>query len=171
MTENRYSIREATANDLPAIARSLAWAIEWRSPTLTESAEGVIHRTGRDYLLEGWGRGGDVAFVAHVAGTPVGAAWCRRWTEEQHSYGYVDAATPEIAIGVEPEWRGCGVGSALLAALVDAATLRGIARLSLSVESDNPAMALYEKSGFARLELVVDSWTMVKDLEALTSPV
>jgi hypothetical protein len=31
-------------------------------------------------------------------------------------------------------------------------------------------MALYEKSGFSRLELIIDSWTMVRDLEALAPP-
>jgi ribosomal protein S18 acetylase RimI-like enzyme len=79
-------------------------------------------------------------------------------------------ATPEIAIGVEPEWRGCGVGSELLEALVGAATARGIVRLSLSVETDNPAMGLREKSWFSRLEFIIDSWMMVRDLEALAPP-
>lgn len=46
----------------------------------------------------------------------------------------------------------CGVGSALMAGLVDFAAANGFAQLELQVRSDNArAIALYEKFGFRRL--------------------
>jgi ribosomal protein S18 acetylase RimI-like enzyme len=156
------SCREARAADLPALRSALAWAIEWRLPALTASPEDVIRDTGHGYLLDEWGRKGDAAVVADTSAGTVGAAWYRYWTDGLHSYGFVDAATPELGVGIDPAWRRRGVGTALLDALLGIASRSGIARVSLSVEGDNPAMALYERLGFVRLELVEASWTMIR---------
>jgi RimJ/RimL family protein N-acetyltransferase len=55
----------------------------------------------------------------------------------------------EIAIAIAHEWRGRGVGSALLAAAIEWARGRGLHKLSLSVFPHNAAaIALYRKLGF-----------------------
>lgn len=52
-------------------------------------------------------------------------------------------------IGVEPEYRGQGLGELLLVALFDEALRRGAASLTLEVRvSNEPAQALYRKYGF-----------------------
>ena len=120
--------------------------------------------------LEGWGRAGDVAVVAldPEDGRRVGAAWYRLMTSEKPGYGFVDASTPELAIGVVPEARGRGVGGALLPALMDVARGDGFGALSLSVRRNNAAaVSLYEKNGFVRVaEIGFDhpSWAMKVDL-------
>ncbi|MEX1071576.1 MAG: GNAT family N-acetyltransferase, partial [Anaerolineales bacterium] len=68
-------------------------------------------------LTRDWGRTGDRAIIAEIDGRPMGAAWFRFWTDTEHSYGYVDAAIPELGIGVRAEQRGRGVGRKLLRAL------------------------------------------------------
>jgi GNAT superfamily N-acetyltransferase len=73
-------------------------------------------------------------------GDPIGAAWVRH---VDRGYGFVDAETPELAIAVTPAWRGRGVGSALLGALLDT-----VPRCSLSVDARNRARRLYERVGF-----------------------
>jgi GNAT superfamily N-acetyltransferase len=164
MTESGFGVRIASADDLDALRLALAYAIEWRSAMLGATAEDLIRDTGHCYLLEGWGRAGDVAVVAEVGHRAVGAAWYRFWDDSVHSYGYVDSVTPELGVGVDPAFRGRGVGTALLAALIDVATDRGVRRLSLSVEGENPAMCLYVWLGFVRLAPLDASWTMVKEL-------
>lgn len=55
----------------------------------------------------------------------------------------------DIGMAVARDWRGRGVGSALLAAAVDWARDRGLHKLSLSVFPHNDAaIALYRKHGF-----------------------
>lgn len=156
-----HIIRAATPNDPPAISAALAWAIDWRAPQPAPPEERIA-QTGHAYLLAEWGRSGDAAVVAEVAGHPVGAAWVRLWSDVTHSYGYIDASIPELGIGVAPQWRGRGIGEALLRALLAQAQEQGVAAISLSVESDNPAMQLYEKLGFERYEQVNNAWTMLR---------
>ena len=55
----------------------------------------------------------------------------------------------EIGMAVAREWRGHGVGSALLAAAIEWPRERGLHKLSLSVFPHNAAgIALYRKFGF-----------------------
>jgi len=55
----------------------------------------------------------------------------------------------EIGMMVTAEWRGRGVGSALVAAAIDWARGRGLHKLALSVFPHNhAAIALYRKFGF-----------------------
>ncbi len=62
----------------------------------------------------------------------------------QTSFGF-----GELGMAVDREWRGLGVGSALLAAAIEWARERGLHKLSLTVFAQNAAaIALYDKFGF-----------------------
>ena len=116
-------------------------------------------------LLSGWGRRGDRGVVAEEGGRPLGAAWYRLWTTESHSYGFVDAATPELGIAVAPVCRRQGIGRALLTELIARARADRLPALSLSVSPLNPARALYESLGFQKVGGSGTSWTMRLALE------
>jgi len=143
-------------------------AVCWRPGAPRPPREEVLSESRTPRYLEGWGRPGDAAVVAVDPdnGGGVGAAWYRLFPPEAPGYGFVDAATPEVAIGVARDWRGRGVGGALLDALKSEAKSGGFDALSLSVEPENgAAVRLYERRGFVRL--LVDhegSWTMKADL-------
>ena len=63
---------------------------------------------------------------------------------EQTPFGF-----GEIGMLVASEWRGRGVGSALIEAAIECARERGLHKLSLSVFAHNTAaIALYHKFGF-----------------------
>ena len=101
--------------------------------------------------VAGWGRRGDDAVVAIDEFQPVGAAWFRLFEADEPGYGFVDENTPELTIAIVPSRRGKGLGEQLLISLLDRAREEGYARISLSVEADNPAIRLYEQHGFAKV--------------------
>ncbi|NOX24325.1 MAG: GNAT family N-acetyltransferase [Actinobacteria bacterium] len=81
--------------------------------------------------------------IAEDAGERIGAAWVRLLQGDDRGYGHVDDDTPELSVAVRPQWRNRGVGTALLLRL-----LENLPRVSLSVDSRNPAVRLYEQLGF-----------------------
>lgn len=127
----------------------------------------VIDRPEIARYVSGWGRDGDIGFVAVDAGSgePIGAAWLRLLRGDERGYGYVDDETPELGMAVLPEHRGCGVGSELLGRLLRAAATV-YRSVCLSVSAENPAVRLYERAGFRRVRECGDSLTMLKSLGA-----
>ncbi len=75
--------------------------------------------------------------VVEVDGRPAGRLYVHR--------GPSDIRIMDVALA--PEYRGRGIGAALLRALVDEAEASG-RKLSIHVEVNNPARALYERLGF-----------------------
>jgi GNAT superfamily N-acetyltransferase len=99
--------------------------------------------------LAGWKRRDDIGIVATIDGRPIAAAWCRVLPASEPGYGYVDDQTPELSIGVERDWRGRGIGTLLLRALLREAARAGHRAISLSVSAENAAaLRLYRKLGF-----------------------
>ena len=157
-------IRPAGPGDLPFLEAMLIEAFFWDPavprPGLTE----VRRQPGFAKLLAGWGREGDRALVSEENGVPVGAAWFRLWTEDDHSYGFAGEEIPEIAIAIDPAHRSQGIGRLLLDALIQAAREDGFSALSLSVSPANQARYLYERAGFHRVGESGASWTYVLTL-------
>ena len=96
------------------------------------------------YIADFGTRPGDRCIVAEAAGKVVGAAWCRIMAD----YGHIDNDTPSLAISLLPEYRGQGIGTQLLNGLLLLLRERGYRRASLSVQKENPALRLYQRTGF-----------------------
>ena len=103
----------------------------------------------------------DFCLVALVDDVIVGAAWSRNGC----SYGKVDDTTPELAISLYPEYRNKGIGSRLLASLLETLTEKGFGKVSLSVDKTNYAVKMYRKLGFATIEEREHDYLMVKNLK------
>ena len=154
--------RIATPADMPFLQRMLYEAAYWRPGIERPSLDTAFTDPELSKLLQDWGQPGDAAIVAtDGADVPLGAAWYRYWREADHSYGFVDESTPEVAIGVEAAHRGEGVGGFLLDVLLAHARSENVSQLSLSVEKDNSALRLYERKGFAIVGEVENAWTMM----------
>lgn len=96
------------------------------------------------YVQDFGTRPGDFCLAAEADGKAVGAAWWRI-TED---YGHLDNHTPSLAISLLPEYRGLGIGTQLLRALLLLLRENGYRRVSLSVQKENPALRLYQRMGF-----------------------
>jgi ribosomal protein S18 acetylase RimI-like enzyme len=136
-------VRAADGADLPFLWSMLACAVHWREHSPPADVPGGVTR-----YLDGWGREGDSALVAIERDTRIGAAWYRLFSGDQPGYGFVSDEIPELTLAVSAPFRRRGVGRDLLTALVERAREAGFRSLSLSVESDNPVLALYEQAGF-----------------------
>ncbi len=80
-----------------------------------------------------------------------GAAWIRLFREYDAPNAYVDEMTPILTIGVKPEFRGQGIGTAMLDQLLqEAAAL--YEQISVSIVHDSAAIRFYERFGFVRVE-------------------
>lgn len=128
-------------------------AVCWRLGESWPPRDEILSQGRLPRYVEDWGQPHDTAAIAvdSAEGRGIGAAWYRLFPENASGYGFVDASTPEVAIGVVPGWQGRSVVGALLDTLLGAAKFRGFAALSLSVEPDNPAARLYERKGFVGL--------------------
>ena len=138
-------------------------AFFWRPDGPAGDVQSVLARPEVAHYIRGWPKPGDLGVVAED-GPPVGAAWLRLLPEDDRGYGFVDAETPELGVGVVPTHRGRGIGSLLLEALVVSAREQRYDAMSLSVELDNPARRLYERCGFQVVGAVDGSLTMLLPL-------
>ena len=163
-------LRTAGRDDLELLRRLLFEAAFWRPDAARPPLEQALADPALARYVEGFGRPGDFGVVADEGAGPLGAAWWRRFRADAPGYGFVDEATPEISVAVLAAHRGRGIGTELLEALEREARGRHIDRLSLSVERDNPAAALYERLGFRPLRCRGDALTMVIELDRPSTP-
>ena len=136
-SEPTWSIRLATAEDLEPALDVLAAVAEERMYIGTEPP------VDRDRRLEKWrallDNPKEAMFVAVSEDRVVGNGDIK-W-----------AGVSELGMAILPEWRGKGIGSALLEALLAWAEANDSHKMELRVWPHNEAaIALYEKFGFER---------------------
>jgi len=139
----------------------------WRPRAPVVSVDEVMGRLEFAHYVKGWPKPGDLGEIAEEEG-PIGAAWLRVFSEDDPGFGFVDAQTPELGMGVVTPHRGRGVGAELLGAVIADAADAGLPGISLSVERDNYAARLYERFGFRRVGEVGGSFTMLLRFEGST---
>lgn len=141
-------IRPLRADEVPFLRDMLYAALAWNPKRRLPPKALLLRLPQLTMFYKGWGRPGDTGLVAEVDGRPVGLVWYRFFTEERHGEGFVDEATPEVAIAVVDGQRGGGIGTALMEAVHAHARANGVERISLSVDHDNPSKRLYERLGY-----------------------
>ncbi len=114
----------------------------------------------QEYIIEFGCSKHDRAFVAEIKGTIVGAVWVRIMND----YGHVDSDTPSLAMSVYKEYRGLGIGTALLRKLLSDLKSSGYLKVSLSVQKDNYAVKLYERVGFVVSDEKKEEYIMIAHL-------
>jgi ribosomal protein S18 acetylase RimI-like enzyme len=126
-----FEIRPATDADRHGCAAQFARVAMERDGIATEGPVDVAERSER------WDV--DSSIVAVAEGEIIGSLYLGETT---HGFG-------EIGMSIDNEWRGRGVGSALMEAAIARAREHGLHKLSLEVFAHNEAgLALYRKYGF-----------------------
>jgi len=157
-------IRDLRLDEPPFLREMLYTALDWRQDVELPPVEWVLEHPQVAPFHIGWGRDGDTALVAEAEHARLGLVWYRFFTTEEHGEGFVDEETPEVAIAVREDQRASGVGTALMEAIHARARENGIARISLSVDRENPARRLYERLGYVDVEPNDENGRMILEL-------
>ena len=90
-------------------------------------------------------------------GKVVGAVWVRIMDD----YGHIDDETPSFAISILPEYRGQGIGTRLMKAMLELLKSEGFERASLAVQKENYAVKMYRSCGFETVSENEQEYIMV----------
>jgi GNAT superfamily N-acetyltransferase len=134
-----YEIRPLLANDEPILREMVYQGLS--SVGNHQPSREILQRPEFSHYAEGWGRAGDIGFVAHDKkdGSVVGAVWLRKPVHKPD-------APPELAFAVKSQHRRHGIGTALLTQLVRANPDEST--ISVSFVAGKPVFRLYERFGF-----------------------
>lgn len=103
----------------------------------------------------------DIGLVAEVDTKVIGAAWVRIMND----YGHIDNDTPSLAISVYADYRGLGIGTALLKEMLCILKEKGYKQASLAVQKANYAVRMYKKTGFEVVDENAEEYIMLCRLE------
>ena len=134
MLVTEFVVRPAQANDARAMAGLMAEVAAERDGIATEPPVDIDERAAL------FARSASGSVVAVAGGQIIGMLHVQA---SRHGFG-------ELGMLVRRDWRGRGVGSALMQAAIDWARGHGLHKLCLEVFAQNAAAAaLYRKCGFA----------------------
>ena len=114
----------------------------------------------------------DLGLYALVEHTIAGAIWLRKLGKEHNLNGFVNEDTPILSIAIKPEFRGQGIGSAMLEQLlIEAGAV--FEQISVSVLNQTKTIEFFEKVGFTKVDNSdtkspvdeADTITMIKKLD------
>lgn len=155
-----YTIREIQKQEYPLLDNFLYEAIfipegiEPPPKSIISSPELQIYVKRFGESKDDWG------LVAEVGGKIVGAVWVRIMND----YGHIDDETPSLAISLYKEYRGFGIGTAMMKEILALLKSHGYSRVSLSVQKDNYAAKMYLKIGFEIVRENEEEYIMVYHL-------
>lgn len=103
----------------------------------------------------------DIGLVAEAESKVVGAVWVRIMND----YGHINNTTPSFAISLYREYRGFGIGTALMKTMLRVLKQKGYERASLAVQKANYAVKMYQQVGFEIVDANEEEFIMVCNLK------
>lgn len=155
-----YTVRKIMDKEYPMLEDFLYEAI-----FIPQGAEppprSIINNAGLQVYVKDFGKyPDDRCLVAETDGKIVGAVWVRIMDD----YGHVDDKTPSLAISLYKDYRGRGVGTALMLKMLDVLQESGYEKASLAVQKANYAVKMYKKVGFKIIGESDEEYIMVCNL-------
>lgn len=118
----------------------------------------IIENEGLQVYVRDFGKkADDRCLVAEVGGKVVGAVW----TRGMNDYGHIADGIPSLAISLQKDYRGQGIGTELLREMLQLLRRDGYQQVSLSVQKANYAFQMYKKAGFEVLKETEEEYLMV----------
>lgn len=154
-----YQIREIRQEEYAILDEFLYEAI-FIPEGVEAPPKSIIRQPELQVYVSDFGKKDDCCLVAEVDGKIMGAVW----TRIMNDYGHIDDSTPSFAISLYEDYRGQGIGTALMEEMLALLRERGYKRASLSVQKVNAAYRLYLRVGFTIVDENEEEYIMVCDL-------
>ena len=139
-----YKIRPISAREVRLLQDFLYEAI-FVPEGLSVPPKSIINQPELQVYITGFGtKKDDIGLAAEIDNKPVGAVWVRIMND----YGHIDNDTPSFAISLHKDYRGLGIGTALMKEMLRILKDRGYKQASLAVQKANYAVKMYQKTGF-----------------------
>ena len=139
-----YKIRPILAGEVGLLQDFLYEAI-FVSEGLPAPPKSIINQPELQVYITGFGtKKDDIGLAAEIDNKPIGAVWVRIMND----YGHIDNDTPSFAISLHKDYRGLGIGTALMKEMLRILKGRGYKQASLAVQKANYAVKMYQKTGF-----------------------
>ena len=143
-----YTIRELSIDERDVLEIFLYHAI-YIPEGITPPPFEIIKQPELQVYIERFGeQDGDICLVAEFDSKIVGAVWVRIMND----YGHISDDMHSLAISLLPEYRGKGIGTALMQSMQEIVSKQGYKGISLSVQKQNYATNMYRKLGFNTIE-------------------
>lgn len=155
-----YTIREMKPSEYPLLNDFLYEAI-FIPEGIEAPPKSIINSPELQVYVADFGtQKHDRALLAEIGEKVVGAVWVRIMND----YGHIDDETPSFAISLYKEYRGLGIGTALMQKMFATLKNDGYKQASLSVQKANYAAKMYLKLGFEIVNENEEEYIMVKHL-------
>lgn len=155
-----YIIREAEPTEYPLLDDFLYEAIFIPEGVKAPPRSIISSPELQVYVTDFGAQKHDRALLAETDGKIVGAVWVRIMND----YGHIDDRTPSLAISLYKEYRGLGIGTALMKKMLSMLKHAGYEQTSLSVQKANYAVNMYRKLGYEIVKENEEEYIMVKHL-------
>lgn len=152
-----YIIREITKKEYSLLETFLYEAI-FVPEGMSAPPKSIVRQPELQVYVTDFGKKKeDTGLVAVVGTKVVGAVWVRIMKD----YGHINDTTPSFAIALYKEYRGVGIGTALMKKMLCLLKQKGYKQASLAVQKANYAVKMYKKIGFEIVEEKEEEYIMI----------
>ena len=155
-----YSIRSIKPSEFHLLDTFLYEAI-FQKDSDNLLPRSIISNPELQVYIKDFGKETDFCLVADTKDKIIGCVWARIIAGDIKGFGNIDENTPEFAVSVLKDFRGCGVGTALMKAMLELLSEKGFKKAGLAVQKDNYAAELYKKLGFKIIGQTEEEYLMV----------
>ena len=156
-----YIIRAMRETEYPLLEDFLYEAI-FIPEGVAPPPKSIVNTPELQVYIENFGtRIHDKALVAEINHKVIGAVWVRIMND----YGHIDDETPSFAISLYREYRGLGIGTEMMRAMLAILKDCGYKQASLAVQKANYAVKMYRKVGFEIVGENEQEYTMIAQIQ------
>lgn len=155
-----YRIREIRKSEYSVLSDFLYEAV-FIPKGMDKPPRSIIEKPELQVYIADFGKADDWCLVAETRQKIVGAVWARIMND----YGHIDDKTPSLAISLYEEYRGLGIGTALMKAMLLLLKDKKYKQASLSVQKQNYAADMYRNTGFEVVDENEEEYIMVCKLQ------